>query len=146
MATLAADKARKYEQFGGHPDYNEIPIIADDIVYLGAAVGESSTSGTARPLAGGDAFKGFCVEKCDNAGGAAAAKYVKVLPRGKVVLPVTGVDNVNDEGSTVYASDDDTFSLTSTTTSTSIGKVERVISTSANLALVRFAADYARDL
>lgn len=146
MATLSADKPRKYEQFGGHPDYNEVPIIANDTVYLGAAVGESSTSGTGRPLVGADAFKGFCIEKCANEGGSASAFNIKVLAKGKVVLTVTGVDNANDEGATVYASDDDTFTLTNTTTNTAIGKVERVISTSANTALVRFAADYARDI
>jgi hypothetical protein len=145
MATLGADKPRTFEQFGGHPDYNEIPIIASDTVYAGAAVGESSTSGTGRPLVGADNFKGFAIEQCANEGGAASAKNIKLLAKGKVVLTVTGVDNANDEGSTVYASDDDTFTLTSSTGFTSIGKVERVISTS-GLALVRFAADYARDL
>lgn len=146
MATLAKDKPRKYENGHGHPDYNEVPIIASDTVYLGSAVGESSTSGTGRPLAGADAFKGFCIEKCENESGAASAKNIKVYASGKVVLAVTGVDNVNDEGATVYASDDDTFTLTSTTTNTAIGKVERVISTSSNLALVYFEADYRRSI
>lgn len=144
MATLTKDKPRTYEQFAGHPDYNEVPIIAADTVFAGAAVGESSTSGTGRPLQAGDTFKGFCVEKCENESGAAAAKNIKVLASGKVVLNVTGVDNLNDEGATVYASDDDTFTLSSSGNS-AIGKVERVISTSGT-ALVFFEADYRRSI
>lgn len=146
MATLAKDKPRVFALTGPHPDYNEVPIIANDTVFAGAAVGESTTSGTGRPLSGGDAFKGFAVEKCDNEGGAAAAKNIKVLAQGDVELTVTGVDNVDDEGATVYAIDDDTFTLTSTTAYSSIGKVKRVINTSTNKALVHFEADYQRSI
>lgn len=123
MTTLAADKKRA---FGGDvaPHYADLPIIASDIVYEGAAVGESTTSGTYRPLSGGDTFGGFCVRRCDNATGSANDKKIRVLLRGTIGgLPITGVDNINDEGSTVYASDDDTFTLTSTTTNTAIGKL-----------------------
>lgn len=138
MSTLAKDKPRVYSNTGAHPDQNEVPIIATDIVYAGAAVGESSTSGTGRPLVGGDTFMGFCTEKCDNASGAANDKQIKILSSGYVELVVTGVDNINDYDATVYASDDDTFTLTSTTAYSAIGKVARVISTSANKALVYF--------
>lgn len=146
MATLAVDTPRVYHNGHGHPDYNEIPIIASDTVYLGAAVGESSTSGTGRPLVGADAFKGFCIEQCANEGGAASAKNIKLFASGKVELVVTGVDNANDEGSTVYASDDNTFTLTSSTGFTAIGKVERVLSATGGKALVYFEADYRRSI
>ena len=53
--------------------------------------------------------------------------WVRVRTRGRVILSVTGVTAVTDEGSTVYASDDDTFTLTSTS-NTAIGKVTRYIS------------------
>lgn len=146
MATLAVDKPRVFALTGEHPNYNEIPAIASDIIYAGAAVGESSTSGTGRPLVGADAFMGFAVERCDNSAGAAADKRIKVVKSGDVELVVSGVDNINDEGSTVFASDDDTFTLTSTTTNSNIGKVVRVISTSANKALVHFEAVHQRSL
>ena len=146
MATLSTDKPRVFKNTGAHPDYNELPIIADDIVYAGAAVGESTTSGTYRPLSGGDTFAGFAVEKCDNAGGAASAKRIKLLSTGTVLLTVTGVDNANDVDAAVYASDDDTFTLTSTTTNTQIGKVRRVVSTSANTAEVFFQAVSSRSI
>lgn len=144
MATLAKDKPRAYELTGGHPDYNEIPAIATDIIYNGAAVGESTTTGTGRPLAAGDTFMGFCVEQCDNSAGAAGAKLIKVLQSGVVWLTVTGVDNINDYDVTVYASDDDTFVLTATANS-SIGKVKRYDSAT-GLALVYFEASTKRSI
>src|SRR3954470_14591950 len=98
MATLAKDKPRQYENTGGHPAYNEVPAIATDIIYNGAAVGESSSTGTGRPLVAGDGFMGFCTEQCDNSTGAAADKLIKVLTTGVVWLTVTNGDNINDFG------------------------------------------------
>jgi hypothetical protein len=145
VATLAKDKPRAYEFTGAHPDYNELPAVATDIIYNGAAVGESTTTGTYRPLAGGDTFAGFCIEKCDNSAGAAGALLIKVYYTGVVWLSVTGADNINDADSTVYASDDDTFTLTSTTTNTAIGKLKRYDSAT-GLSLVDFEAVAARSL
>ncbi len=122
MTTLAADKPRSFG-VDGAALYADLPVVASDIVYAGAAVGESTTTGTFRPLSGGDTFAGFCVRQCDNATGSANDKKIRVLLRGTAFLPITGVDNINDEGATVYASDDDTFTLTSTTTHSSIGKL-----------------------
>ena len=139
MATLAADKPRAYSATGPHPEVNELPIIANDTVFAGAAVGESTRTGAGRPLAAGDGFLGFCVEKCANEGGAAAAKDIKLYTRGYVWLTVTNVDNINDEGSTVYASDDDTFTTASTGNS-AIGKVARYDATRTHKALVYFEA------
>lgn len=122
MATLAKDKARVYEC--GTPSQNEVPIIANDIVYAGAAVGESSSSGTGRPLVGGDNFMGFATVKCDNTGGDASAKNIQILDQGVIKLSVTGVSSAGNYDATVYATDDDTFTLT-TSGATSIGKVKR---------------------
>jgi hypothetical protein len=143
MATLSVDKPRVFE---GVPKdgYHSLPIIADDIVYAGAAVGESSTSGTGRPLSGGDTFQGFAVERCTNTGGAASAKLVKLVKCGYVKLPVTGLDNVNDLGAAVYASDDDTFTLTASGAS-QIGKVERYDGTS-GYGIVYFEAETQRSI
>lgn len=124
MATLAVDKPRAYEMTGAHPDYNEIPVIAADIIYNGAAVGQSASLGHARPLVAADTFLGFCIEQCDNSAGAAAAKLVKVYDSGVAWLTVTNGDNVDDLGDTVYASDDDTFTMAATGNS-AIGKLKR---------------------
>lgn len=123
MSTLATDAPRVFET--GHDELlNEIPAIANDIIYDGAAVGESSSTGTGRPLVAGDNFMGFATEQCDNSGGSAGDKRIKVKMRGVVQLSITGVDNINDFGDNVYATDDDTFTLTASGAS-SIGKLIR---------------------
>ncbi len=123
MATLAADKPRVFET--GHDEMlNGIPMVDNDIIYDGAAVGDSS--GLARPLVGGDGFMGFCIEQADNTGPghAAGAINVKVKSRGVVTLNVAGVSSADDYGAIVYATDDDTFTLTASGGS-AIGRVFR---------------------
>ncbi|MEI8350088.1 MAG: cytoplasmic protein [Candidatus Omnitrophota bacterium] len=123
MATLAKNSPRAYEE----GDYNDLPVIASDIIYEGSAVGENG-SGYFRPLVAGDNFAGFAVKKADNsaAGSAAGDINVRVLQKGKIQLSVTGVTAVTDEGSTVYASDDNVFTLASTGNS-AIGKIVRYV-------------------
>jgi len=117
MATLAKDKSRI---FSVNSTTNRVPIIADDIVYQGAAVGESSSTGTGRPLVSGDTFLGFATAKVDNA---ASAKDITVYDKGHVWLSgVTGVTGQADLNATVYATDDDSFTLTASGAS-SIGKI-----------------------
>lgn len=122
MTTLAVDK-RRDEMLGEHFD---LPVVAADIIYEGAAVGENG-AGYFRPLVAGDPFAGFADRRCDNSAGAAGAERVRVRYRGRTILSVVGVTAVTDEGATVYASDDDTFTLTSTDNS-AIGKITRYIS------------------
>lgn len=125
MTTQAADKFRTYALHGSETD-NDVPAIASDIIYEGSAVGENG-SGYFRPLVAGDPFAGFCLVNCDNSSGAAGGKNIHVRAKGVAVLSVTGVTAVTDEGSTVYASDDDTFTLTAGSNS-AIGKIIRYIS------------------
>lgn len=123
MATLAQDTARAYEL----GDVEEYPVIASDIIYEGAAVGENA-SGYARPLTAADPFLGFAERIADNSAGAAGDVNVRVKSRGKVVLSVTGVSDVTaNDRVAVYASDDATFTTTSTSNSL-IGYVSRYIS------------------
>lgn len=120
MTTLAANKPRAYEL----GDFQEYPVIAADIVYEGAAVGENG-SGFARPLVAGDPFLGFALRKADNSAGAAGGVTVEVRRRGEVELAVTGATAVTaNDHPLVYASDDDTFTLTAST-NTIIGRVQR---------------------
>ena len=123
MATLANSVHRNY----AIGDLEEYPVVASDVIYEGAAVGENA-SGYSRPLVAGDPFQGFALATVDNSAGAAGAAYVNVRVRGKVVIPVTGASAVtaNDKPA-VYASDDNTFTLTSTNNSL-IGYVSRWIS------------------
>lgn len=124
MTTLAQNAVREYE--GGIEHQNDLPVIASDIIYEGAAVGENG-SGYFRPLVAGDNFAGFAIAKADNSSGAAGAKKVWLKTKGRIQLSVTGVTAVTDEGSMVYASDDNTFTLTSSGNS-AIGKIVRYIS------------------
>lgn len=121
MTTLAANSPRTFEL----GDINEFPVIADDIIYEGAAVGDNG-SGYARPLEAGDPFLGFAEKKADNSGGSAGDINVRVLARGKVVLPISSLA-ITDRGKDVYASDDNTFTLTQGS-NTRVGYVHRWVS------------------
>lgn len=129
MATLAADKPRAFE-LGEH---NDLPVIANDCIFEGAAVGDNG-SGYARPLVAGDPFRGFAAEKTDNTGGSAGALRVRCRRFGDVQLAVSGLA-ITDVGKDVFASDDDTFVLTQST-NTRIGYVKRFVSS--GVGIVRF--------
>ena len=137
MTTLAADQPREY----GMGDYDDYPVIASDIIYQGAAVGENA-SGYARPLAAGDPFLGFAEGQVDNSAGAAGAKTVRVKTRGVIKLPISAIAITANDRPLVYASDDNTFTLTAST-NTPIGRVRRWIST--GYAMVEFDALAAGD-
>lgn len=123
MATLAKDSPRDY-QLG---EIEEYPVIAADTIFEGAAVGENG-SGFARPLVAADKFLGFAEAKVDNESGAAGDVTVRVKSKGRVVVDVVGASAVTaNDRPAVYASDDDTFTLTSTGNSL-IGSVSRWIS------------------
>lgn len=133
MVTLAADKPRDY-MLG---DLDEYPVIAADIIYEGAAVGENG-SGYARPLVALDKFLGFALETADNAAGSAGDIRVQVRTKGVAQLPISGIGITANDRPAVYASDDDTFTLTSTG-NTLIGYVRRWVST--GIAMVEFDAN-----
>ena len=119
MTTLAKDAVREYAQ----GDIEEYPVVAADIIYEGAAVGEDA-SGYSRPLVAGDPFQGFAEAKADNSTGLAGAKRVRVLARGRVRLPIAALAITANDRPAVYASDDNTFTLTASTNSL-IGYVSR---------------------
>lgn len=116
MATLAKNKLRNF----GLGDLAEHPAVAADIIYLGAAVGINA--GNARPLVAGDEFAGFADKKADNSLGAAGDIKVRVRERGLIELAVTGA-GATSIGDTVYATDDDTFTLTKAANAIKIGRV-----------------------
>lgn len=120
MTTLATNKPRNYEL----GDHNDLPVITGDIIYEGAAVGINNV-GFARPLVAGDVFGGFALSPCDNADGTDGAKNVRVVARGQIALNITGL-TIDDVGKPVYASDDDTFTMTAGS-NTQIGAVKRYI-------------------
>jgi hypothetical protein len=131
MTTLAKNTPRDY-QLG---DYEDQPVVADDIIYEGAAVGDNA-SGYARPLVAGDPFMGFAAAKADNTGGSAGDIRARLKTKGRIKLAV-GSLAITDVGKDVFASDDDTFTLTQST-NTRIGHVTRFIST--GVGIVEFSS------
>jgi len=112
MADLAVDRALvKVEgQIGS------VPIIADDIVFEGAMVGDNA-SGYGRPLTAGDKFLGHAISKVDNSAsgatgvaGAAGDLNIQFLS-GRYRLVVALVGLITDVGQPVYASDDATLTF-----------------------------------
>ena len=137
MTTLAANKQRPIEL----GDLNNIPVIASDIIYEGAAVGVVAATGHARPLTTSDYFVGFATRQADNSAGAAAAIYVEVQTRGEVQLAVTGA-LITDLKQPVYAADDDAFQF-SPTGGVFVGYVKRFVS--AGVVVVEFDVTGFRD-
>jgi hypothetical protein len=138
MTTLSANLQRDY-QLG---DSEEYPVIAADIIYQGAAVGENG-SGYSRPLQAGDPFQGFAEAKADNSAGAAGAINVNVKARGRVKLAISAIAITANDRPAVYASDDNTFTLTATSNSP-IGFVSRWVET--GYAIVEFDAALAAEM
>lgn len=132
MTTLAAKAPRKFHE----TDFLDYPVIAADIIYQGAAVGENG-SGYARPLAAGDAFLGFAEYSADNSAGSAGDVDVTVRPCGYVELEISAIAITANDRPAVYASDDNTFTLTASTNSL-IGYVAAWVET--GVAIVEFNA------
>jgi hypothetical protein len=121
MTTLAANKPGIFSA----GNIGAMGIIASDIIYEGAMVGDNG-SGYARPLTAGDRFLGHCIEKCDNSSGSAGAKNVQYYT-GRYRLRVTFTIAITDVGQPVYASDDDVLTLVAPSNSY-VGVVTRYIS------------------
>jgi len=131
---LTANTSRAFEQ----GDRNEFGVSATTVVYEGAAVGLNPATGLARPVATGDIFAGFAEAKADNSAGAAGAINVRVKDEGKVILAISGVA-ITDIGKAVYATDDNTFTLTQGT-GVYVGRISRWISS--GIALVSFESEF----
>lgn len=131
MTTLAEDSP----QVPVTGDFNSVGIIADDIVYEGAMVGDNA-SGYGRPLVAADRFLGHALKKVDNTGGAAGDKNIR-LRTGIYRLCCDFAVAITDVGALVYASDDATLTLTALSNSY-VGRVSRYVS--ATKAEVEFEA------
>ena len=104
------------------------PVSASVTIFEGAAVGIAlDLTGYARPLQAGDRFVGFAEFMADNSAGTPGANRVEVRKKGNIVLDVIGADILANNRPAVYASADDTFTLTELGNS-KIGYVSRWIS------------------
>lgn len=126
MATTTAVK-RTYEA-GFQRRYWD--FIAAAALVEGAAVSQQAGENSVRDLNVADAFAGFVARAA--ASGAEARVVTKGLIRG---LAVTGATTTTAQGATVYATDNDTFTLTASG-ALAIGRVVR--GTGTNTADVEF--------
>lgn len=124
---LSADTDRKYEA-GVEPVFGDLPVAASTTVYAGSCC-TYKTDGYVRPFegTGSDTFAGFADAKIDNSSGSDGDEDVHLRQKGIVILDVTGVTGVGNVGDAVYASDDDTFTTTSSSAHEQIGKIVRWI-------------------
>lgn len=101
-----------------------MPIAANAQVFKGALVAVAAATGLAQAAAdaAGLVFVGVAYETCDNTGGAAAAKLVRVLKTGNYVYAKTGA-SLTDIGKTALIADDNTVSTAATTNSVACGVV-----------------------
>ena len=129
MTALATDANRTYEL----GNINQVPVKGSSVIYQGAAVGGHS-SGYAKSIENGDKFIGFADEHIDNSGGSDGAKTVRLRKRGAILLDISG-GALGDIGKSVYATDDNTFTL-SDSSSVYIGQISRI--DSSGVALVEF--------
>jgi len=114
-------------------EQSEYPQAAA-VVYEGAILGDNG-SGYARCLVAGDPFVGHSMEYYDNSAGSAGDNKIKRM-RGRYRLEVTITSvAITDVGKAVYASADDTLTLTAGANSR-VGVVERYVTT--NTAIVDF--------
>lgn len=138
--TLAANKPRSYEL----GERNDLTLVASTQIFEGAAVGIVKSTGLARSLQSTDRFGGFAEQRVDSTAGADFRWYgtmVSVVDEGEVELSVTGA-TITDVGLPVYATDEDTFSL-SPVGGVFIGFVKRYVSS--GVIVVEFDADSFQD-
>ncbi len=119
-------------------DLNSFGMKAASKIWQGAAV-SMLAAGTVAPLTATEKFVGFAVDTFDNLAGLANAKNAVVKTWGFIELTVVGLLSTTQVGVSVYASDDNTFTLTSAGNSI-IGKIHRVLP-GATKAIVVFDAD-----
>ena len=96
-------------------------------------------------LSGSGTFIGIADRQADNTLGATNDIRCRFRVRGVVTLTIAGLTGNELIGAAVYASDDGTFKLTSTT-ATQIGKIKEMVGVSTNRAKVAFEAVAARSI
>lgn len=119
MTALTNDTNRVFEV---NNDSNAVALAAGTKVFQGSLIGKTVT-GYGRALEAGDTAMGFAKDNVDNTDGTDGEKIVEVKSMGKVSLFISGL-TIADVGKDVYASDDNTFTLTSTNNS-KVGKIIR---------------------
>ena len=121
---LSKDPPRQYDP-AVEPIFADVPGKVSTTIYEGAAVTDDGGGGECDGLlAASESFLGF-VEKGVVTNATTSDINVRIRQKGIVKnLPVTGLDADTDLGVAVYASDNGTFTLTSSSAFVQIGKVQ----------------------
>lgn len=109
MTTLSAARTRAY----ANSHINGLPILTSTTIWAGGAVGINPITRAVRALVGGDLFVGFAQSSVNHVPGQQRDTAVSIVQSGQVTLAVSGAVQA-DVGKDVYATDDDTFTLSST--------------------------------
>lgn len=158
MTNLIENTPRTYH--GAQPTGSQraLPASANTNYFEGAAVMKDATTGaliSCTPTASGK-FAGFVLEPKNNAtgsvyGGTAGSTQINVQTEGLVWLSVAHTSTfARGDELTVYASDDNTFTLSAGTNNIVIGKVafvpEAVVGQSSGVVLVKFESSADRSI
>ncbi len=135
MTALTTDEIRTYETPN---DSNTIPVLTAKKIFLGSLVAKTD-AGYGQPLTAGDIAVGFAKDNIDNTNGKSGEKTVALKAKGKVSLYISGI-TAADIGSKVYASDENTFTLTVTSNSY-VGKLIRIEKTNYGIVAFDFFLD-----
>lgn len=135
MANLATTTPRTYQALP--TAYVDYAMAASTTIYEGSALSDTGSATTAtnvaETLVAGENFMGFANTTVTTG---SAVGTVNAVAEGVIQLVVSGVTAAS-LGVTVYASDGNTFTTTSTSNS-SIGKVVKIVS--GTTVLVKFQA------
>jgi hypothetical protein len=137
MAAATKDIPRVFGA-GVEPVFSDYALESGITAYEGAVVTLDPTVDTVGEFAATDDFVGFAITKAVEG----TQTHVKVRSRGLVRLTTDGTPSVGDA---VYASDDSTFSQTSTS-NLLVGTVHRVVDATAKTVMVYFEAESLRSV
>jgi hypothetical protein len=107
---MALTESKNYVHVDGNREH--YPVANGQTIFKGAAVTINS-SGFLTNLATNGKFAGFALE--DAVGNASNSVQCQVLRKGAYWLPVTGATITSNQGTLVYASDNNTFTTTAST-------------------------------
>lgn len=130
--SLTTEKDRQYGKISA-AECQDITVKASTSVFVGQvlATDVANHAGKAIPFDNAGTFTtpvfvGFALTSIVQT--ASSTDKVRVLERGTVLIPtITGASGLADYGVTVYASNDDTFTTTSTS-NIAIGKIDGFVS------------------
>lgn len=109
-------------------------VAASEHIWKGAFVGVDRATGYVRNLQSGDDFAGIAYEEVDNSGGSGGATSIRLYTQGDFILAASSAAQTLI-GAPVYASDNESTTVTATPGLSEVGILMAVVGT--NLGVVR---------